>query len=256
MGVAKRANTQCLCNRQRVNKSGNNLKRCSPDCGKCAEAGETSIHLEISCESCGKKVIPQKSTQRFCSVHCREEAKKLRVNKGRKPKLHLRGIQRAEARAKRLINLQSVRCLSCGGPVKKRGNNIKWCSNKCRDRYKRIQLGDKPIANKLSCQNCGKSFKPRLADQKWCTKQCADRGFQKKLSKSKRRKALNKTALARSQIVSANQEQLTISEAAIVLRISPRSMERLIHEKKITSKKLRRKTIILRSDIREYINHQ
>lgn len=107
-----------------------------------------------------------------------------------------------------------------------------------------------------SANSAARNFTTRTLFTRYCSKPCNNRHY-KQLSKEKKSNILNTqlTAVATSPteiLVNTSQEYFEIHEAAQIMRISTRTLYRLIAMKKLKKKKILSRTVILKEDIKMF----
>lgn len=114
-----------------------------------------------------------------------------------------------------------------------------------------------------TCEYCGQSFLARTLLTRYCSKQCNSRHYKEVAREQKIQvnqviqQAVTVNINSPIQNVQATTQQyLLLDEAAVLMRISKRTLHRLIREEKIKKKKLNSRTIILRDDITNFFNNQ
>jgi excisionase family DNA binding protein len=112
------------------------------------------------------------------------------------------------------------------------------------------------------CQYCNSPFTAKTLVTRYCSKTCNERDY-KRIAREKKIE-VHVSQTVNSNLSSANvpannnapDDCLEISEAAKVMRISRRTLYRLIALRKIKAKKLMTRTVILRKDIYMYFDQQ
>jgi len=112
------------------------------------------------------------------------------------------------------------------------------------------------------CQYCNSPFTAKTLVTRYCSKTCNERDY-KRIAREKKIE-VHVSQTVNSNLSSANapanntapDDCLEISEAAKVMRISRRTLYRLIALRKIKTKKLMTRTVILRKDIYMYFDQQ
>lgn len=110
------------------------------------------------------------------------------------------------------------------------------------------------------CEFCGQKFTAKTLFTRYCSKQCNSRHY-KQLAKEEKAKLLNAqiTSTVTSPIetlASTAQEYFEVNEAAQLMRISTRTLFRLIEKKKLKKKKLLSRTVIMKDDIKSFFAKQ
>jgi excisionase family DNA binding protein len=109
------------------------------------------------------------------------------------------------------------------------------------------------------CEFCGNEFTARTLVTRFCSSKCNSRHY-KQVGREEKRKSLEK-----SEIISTNpldilrnvsQDYFEVDEAASIMRISRRTLYRLISLKKIKKKKMLSRTVILKEDIKSFFAKQ
>ena len=110
------------------------------------------------------------------------------------------------------------------------------------------------------CEFCGQKFTAKTVFTRYCSKQCNSRHY-KQLATEEKAKVLNAqlTSTITSPVdtlVNTSQEYFEVNEAAQIMRISTRTLYRLIEMKKLKKKKLLSRTVILKEDIKIFFAKQ
>jgi hypothetical protein len=112
------------------------------------------------------------------------------------------------------------------------------------------------------CEFCGEKFTAQKLSTRFCSNKCAGRNY-KLVERQERAKANNQLLVDPDTgrtplevLLNSNQEYFDVDEAAIIMRISRRTLYRLISMKKIKKKKLLSRTIILKEDIKSFFAKQ
>jgi excisionase family DNA binding protein len=110
------------------------------------------------------------------------------------------------------------------------------------------------------CEFCGQKFTAKTLFTRYCSKQCNSRHY-KQLAKEEKAKVLNAqlTTTANSPtetLINTTQDYFEVNEAAQIMRVSTRTLYRLIEQKKLKKKKLLSRTVILREDIKTFFAKQ
>ena len=110
------------------------------------------------------------------------------------------------------------------------------------------------------CEFCGNQFTAKTLFTRYCSKQCNSRHY-KQMAKEEKAKILGaqlnatETSPTRS-LTNIEQDYFEVNEAAQIMRISTRTLYRLIALKKLKKKKLLSRTIILKHDIQTFFAKQ
>jgi hypothetical protein len=118
------------------------------------------------------------------------------------------------------------------------------------------------ISIKKICKYCGKSFNAKTHVTRYCSLKCNSKYYKaiKKEEKSKQyQESVMSLAVSDTSPVKLNgppPEYLLLNEAAFHIRISLRTLHRLIKTNKLTKKKLNARTVIMRQDILNFFNNQ
>lgn len=98
------------------------------------------------------------------------------------------------------------------------------------------------------CEFCGQKFTAKTLFTRYCSKQCNSRHY-KQLAKEEKAKVLNAQLTATvtaplETIVSTTHDYFEVDEAAQLMRVSIRTLYRLIEKKKLKKKKILSRTVI------------
>jgi excisionase family DNA binding protein len=110
-----------------------------------------------------------------------------------------------------------------------------------------------------NCEFCGGEFTARTLYTRYCSKSCNKKHYkQLLLEKNLETKTGQETIKVSPTEILKNSlhEYFQIDEAAQIMRISRRTLYRLIEEKKIKKKKLLSRTIISKDDIKSFFAKQ
>lgn len=112
------------------------------------------------------------------------------------------------------------------------------------------------ITIERTCEFCGQKFTARTLFTRYCSKPCNNRHY-KQLSKEKKSKILGiqltTTETSPTEIlINTSQDYFEVHEAARIMRISIRTLYRLIAMKKLKKKKILSRTVILKEDIKMF----
>jgi excisionase family DNA binding protein len=112
------------------------------------------------------------------------------------------------------------------------------------------------------CEYCGNAFTAKTLVTRYCSKKCNERHY-KQVTREK------KIEVHVSQVVNSNlatvstvansylpEDCLELNEAARIMRVSKRTLYRLIASRKIKMKKVRSRTLLLRKDIYMFFDQQ
>jgi len=109
------------------------------------------------------------------------------------------------------------------------------------------------------CEFCGNEFTARTLVTRFCSHKCNSRHY-KQVTRDEKAKALVKTDIVLEDpldtLRSVSQEYFEVNEAAMLMRISRRTLYRLIALKKIKKKKMLSRTVITMSDIKSFFTRQ
>ena len=110
------------------------------------------------------------------------------------------------------------------------------------------------------CEFCGQKLTAKTLFTRYCSKQCNSRHY-KQLAKEEKAKLLNAqlnatVSIPTETLASTTQDYFEIKEAAQLMRISTRTLFRLIEKKKLKKKKLLSRTVILKEDINTFLAKQ
>lgn len=104
-----------------------------------------------------------------------------------------------------------------------------------------------------NCEFCGNEFTARTLYTRYCSKACNKKHYKQLLLGKNLDTKQSQESIKISPIEilrNASQEYFEINEAAIIMRISRRTLYRLISLKKIKKKKMLSRTVILKEDIK------
>ncbi len=104
-----------------------------------------------------------------------------------------------------------------------------------------------------NCEFCGNEFTARTLYTRYCSKSCNKKHYKQLLLGKNLDTKQSQESIKISPIEilrNASQEYFEINEAAIIMRISRRTLYRLISLKKIKKKKMLSRTVILKEDIK------
>ena len=109
------------------------------------------------------------------------------------------------------------------------------------------------------CEFCGKEFTARTLVTRFCSQKCNSRHY-KQVARDEKQKAFAKTEIVTTNpldvLRNVSQDYFEINEAASIMRISRRTLYRLISLKKIKKKKMLSRTVILKEDIKSFFAKQ
>jgi len=109
------------------------------------------------------------------------------------------------------------------------------------------------------CEFCGHEFTARTLVTRFCSQKCNSRHY-KQVAREEKRRALEKTEIVAEKpldvLRNVSQEYFEVDEAAAIMRISRRTLYRLITLKKIKKKKMLSRTVILKEDIKSFFAKQ
>ncbi len=108
------------------------------------------------------------------------------------------------------------------------------------------------ISIQKTCEVCRQQFAAKKMTTRFCSTRCAGRNYKDQLREAKQL-VNNKHEIDISNPVrvlsNVNQEYFALNEAASVMRVSKRTLFRLIADGKLKSKKVMSRTVILKADI-------
>jgi predicted DNA-binding protein (UPF0251 family) len=109
------------------------------------------------------------------------------------------------------------------------------------------------------CEFCGQEFTARTLYTRYCSKSCNKKHYkqlllEKNLEIKDSQENIKVSPL--ETLRNASQEYFEINEAASIMRISRRTLYRLITLKKIKKKKMLSRTVILKDDIKSFFAKQ
>lgn len=106
------------------------------------------------------------------------------------------------------------------------------------------------------CEFCGKSFIAKTLFTRYCSKKCNARHYKQAARDDKARilgaQLLTTETSPASVIANAAQDYFEVSEAAELMRISKRTLYRLLASKKLKKKKVLSRTVILKEDVKMF----
>ena len=110
------------------------------------------------------------------------------------------------------------------------------------------------------CELCGNKFTAKTLFTRYCSKQCNSRHY-KHMAKEAKGKILGAQLKATEtsptgSLTNTAQDYFEVNEAAQIMRISTRTLYRLIASKKLKKKKLLSRTVILKDDIKFFFAQQ
>lgn len=128
---------------------------------------------EHACEGCGARFQITFPGQRFCSMECRYEARRKRLEAQRRARgAPIRQRREKGARATRICALEACGAeftLLPGRP------HQRFCSRPCADKGRHPQQQRVPRESR-QCSTCGESFEVRASSpQRFCSKSCGRR---------------------------------------------------------------------------------
>jgi predicted DNA-binding protein (UPF0251 family) len=109
------------------------------------------------------------------------------------------------------------------------------------------------------CEFCGHEFTARTLVTRFCSHKCNSRHYKQAARDEKARTHQKDNIVAENPLDTlrnVSQEYFEIDEAALFMRISRRTLYRLIELKKIKKKKMLSRTVILKDDIRSFFAKQ
>lgn len=112
------------------------------------------------------------------------------------------------------------------------------------------------------CEFCGEKFTAQKLSTRFCSNKCAGRNYKLVERQEKTMAAIrpltdpNAGRTPIEVLLNSNQEYFDIDEAAIILRVSRRTLYRLIETKQLKKKKLMSRAIILKEDIKLFLANQ
>jgi excisionase family DNA binding protein len=108
------------------------------------------------------------------------------------------------------------------------------------------------ISIQKTCETCGQQFTAKTLITRFCSTRCQRRNYKAQIRETKQQ-IYNKQEIniinPTSVLANVSQEYFALSEAAVVMRVSKRTLYRLIAERKLKSKKIMSRTVILKSDM-------
>jgi excisionase family DNA binding protein len=110
-----------------------------------------------------------------------------------------------------------------------------------------------------NCEFCGNEFTARTLYTRYCSKSCNKKHYkQLLLEENLKIKDSQESIKTSPQEILRNsaQEYFEINEAAQIMRVSRRTLYRLIEEKKLKKKKILSRTVILKDDIQSFFAKQ
>ena len=110
-----------------------------------------------------------------------------------------------------------------------------------------------------NCEFCGNTFVAKTLYTRYCSKSCNKKHYKQLLLEEnlKIKDAQDNIKVSAVEILkNTSQEYFEINEAAQIMRVSRRTLYRLIETKKLKKKKLMSRTIILKDDIKSFFIKQ
>jgi predicted DNA-binding protein (UPF0251 family) len=104
-----------------------------------------------------------------------------------------------------------------------------------------------------TCEFCGQEFTARTLYTRYCSKSCNKKDYKLRLLEKNleiKDSQENIKVAPLETLRHASQEYFEVDEAACIMRISRRTLYRLISLKKIKKKKMLSRTVILKEDIK------
>jgi predicted DNA-binding protein (UPF0251 family) len=109
------------------------------------------------------------------------------------------------------------------------------------------------------CEYCGEEYTAKTLVTRFCSNVCNRKDY-KYLKRQERLNAYNKKQTetnAPTEILNNMvQEYYELGEAALIMRVSKRTLHRLIAQRKLKKKKLLARTVIMKDDIRIFFAAQ
>lgn len=109
------------------------------------------------------------------------------------------------------------------------------------------------------CEFCGHPFTAKTLVTRYCSKICNSRHYKQLVREDKLRVHNAKEIIENSPVEvlrNTSQKYYKLHEAAKIMRISKRTLYRLIQQKKIKKKKVLTRTVILKDDIKLFFSQQ
>jgi excisionase family DNA binding protein len=110
-----------------------------------------------------------------------------------------------------------------------------------------------------NCEFCGNGFVAKTLYTRYCSKSCNKKHYKQLLLEEnlKIKDGQENIKVSPFEILkNTSQEYFEINEAAQIMRVSRRTLYRLIETKKLKKKKLMSRTIILKDDIKSFFAKQ
>lgn len=110
-----------------------------------------------------------------------------------------------------------------------------------------------------NCEFCGNEFTARTLYTRYCSKSCNKKHYKQLLLEENLKIKDTQESIKTSPVEilkNSTQEYFEINEAAQIMRVSRRTLYRLIETKKLKKKKLMSRTIILCDDIKSFFAKQ
>lgn len=106
------------------------------------------------------------------------------------------------------------------------------------------------------CEYCGNSFVARTLFTRYCSHRCNSRHYKELARQQKIEIHVNQTNQVSGDVRHAANDYMPVKEAGAVMRVSTRTLYRLIKEQKLKKKKVCSRTVILRKDIQTFFDYQ
>lgn len=106
------------------------------------------------------------------------------------------------------------------------------------------------------CEFCGTKFTAKTLFTRYCSKQCNSRHY-KQVAKEEKAKILGAQLIATETsptevLANTDQDYFELNEAAQIMRVSKRTLYRLLALRKLKKKKILSRTVILKEDIKMF----
>jgi hypothetical protein len=109
------------------------------------------------------------------------------------------------------------------------------------------------------CEFCGNVFTARTLYTRYCSKSCNNKHYKQLLADKNLTNTTSKKfieVLPTEIFPNTKQDYYEIKEAAHIMRVSLRTLYRLIAIKKLKKKKILSRTVILKKDIKSFFSNQ
>jgi predicted DNA-binding protein (UPF0251 family) len=112
------------------------------------------------------------------------------------------------------------------------------------------------IAVQKICEFCGNKFTAKTLFTRYCSKRCNSRHY-KQVAQAEKAKILGTQVTTTETspvetLIYTDQDYFELNEAAQIMRISKRTLYRLLASRKLKKKKILTRTVILREDIKMF----